>query len=194
MVLEIKELDYELQPLNLFDPPQEFIQLSPLKKIPAYTDDLTEVCDSSNICQYLEDRYPETPLYPDDVAERAKARWFEEYADTKMVEVIGGPLFFERVVKPNFLQQETDHERVQKNIEENIPPVFDYLESQSPEQGYLVGDALSIADISICSVIQNARIAQYEVDAERWPRLASYTSRILTEPAFVNRLKTEQAG
>lgn len=50
-------------------------------------DDETTLCDSSVICQYLEDKYPQNALYPAGIVERAQARWLEEFADTRMGEV-----------------------------------------------------------------------------------------------------------
>jgi glutathione S-transferase len=193
LTLEFKGLDYELDPATPLNPPEGFRRISPLGKVPGYVDDALEISDSSVICQYLEDRYPEPALYPRDPVQRARARWFEEYADTKLLEVLGPPLFFERVVKPVFLKQPTDEERVAANIANGIPPALDYLEGVVPETGWLVGDAFTIADLSIPSFFVNARMAGYEVDATRWPRLAAYVARALEHPAWERRLSAEAA-
>ncbi|HEV2606772.1 MAG TPA: glutathione S-transferase family protein, partial [Xanthomonadaceae bacterium] len=169
LTLEIKGLDYELDPATPLNPPDGFRRISPLGKVPGYIDDALEISDSSVICQYLEDRHPEPSLYPRDPAQRARARWFEEYADTKLLEVLGPPLFFERVVKPRFLKQPTDEDRVAANIANGIPPALDYLETVVPETGWLVDGVFSIADLSVPSFFANARMAGYEVDAQRWP-------------------------
>ena len=50
-------------------------------------DDRVTLADSSVICEYLEDRHPEPVLYPRDAVSRARARWLEEFADTRMGEV-----------------------------------------------------------------------------------------------------------
>ncbi len=191
LTLEIKGLDYELSPVTPLNLPEGYRDLSPLGKIPAYADDELQICDSSVICQYLEDRYPEIAVYPRKPASAARARWFEEYADTKLLEVLGRPLFFERVIKPRFLNQATDEEAVQKNLQENVPPVLDYLESVVKPGQFIVDDQLSIADLAITGFFINARIAQFEVDPTRWPKLAGYLEYVLNQPAFKNRLRAE---
>src|SRR5258708_5117911 len=106
LTLEFKELEYEQDPVTPLNLPEGFRRFSPLGKIPGFIDGAVEICDSSVICQYLEDRYPEPGLYPRDPALAAKARWLEEFADFKLLEVLGPPLFFERIVKKMFLKQE----------------------------------------------------------------------------------------
>ena len=193
LTLEFKGLDYELDPATPLNPPDGFRRISPLGKIPGYIDDALEISDSSVICQYLEERHPEPSLYPRDPAQRARARWLEEYADTKLLEVLGPPLFFERVVKPRFLKQPTDEDRVAANIANGIPPALDYLETVVPETGWLVDGIFSIADLSVPSFFANARMAGYEVDAQRWPRLAAYLARAWEHPAWGKRLAAEAA-
>lgn len=192
LALEHKGLAYEQEhvtPLNL---PEGFKRYSPLGKIPAYVDDAIEICDSTVICQYLEDRHPEQSLYPKDPARAARARWLEEYADTKLLEVLGPPLFFERFVKPRFLKQPTDEARVASNLESGIPPVLDYLEGVVPADGFLVGPELSIADLAVPAFFVNARIVGYEVDAQRWPKLAAYLERVFATPLWSHRLASER--
>ena len=111
----------------------------------------------------------------------------------KMLEVFGGPLFFEVVVQKLF-GNDTDWHRVEENKKNNIPPVLDYLETQlNTDQQYLVADQLTIADISVCSHFINAQYADYEVDATRWPKLAHYISQIMVEPVIAKRMAAEQA-
>ena len=85
--LLLKKLDYEIDPIVPFLGDDRFSQLSPLRRIPVFVDDRVTLTDSSVICQYLEDRHPQPALYPRDIAQRARARWMEEYADTPMGDV-----------------------------------------------------------------------------------------------------------
>lgn len=85
--LDAKGLAYEIDPIIPFFGDERFSKLSPIRRIPVFTDDRVTLCDSSVICQYLEDRYPTPALYPADIADRARARWLEEFADTRMGEV-----------------------------------------------------------------------------------------------------------
>src|ERR1700742_625235 len=103
VVLAEKKQDYTLEPVTPFTPPPEFLAISPLKRIPVLRDtDLAEpntLPDSSIICDYLEHKFSKPALYPADPFERARALWYEEYADSVMAQNIGRGLFFERIVK-----------------------------------------------------------------------------------------------
>lgn len=189
-VLELKALPYEQVDVFPGAVSPEYLKISPLGKIPAIEDGELAVSDSTVICEYLDERYPTVPTLPALPAERARARWLEEYADTKVIELCGGGIFLERVVKPMFFKQPTDHAKVQRTIDELLPPVQDYLESQLPKEGFLFG-AFGRADISVAGPFITASYAQYGVDAERWPTLAAYLERVKQHPSVAKLLQAE---
>src|SRR5262245_53836422 len=59
----------------------EVLAANPKGQVPVLTDGDVTVYDSTVILEYLEDRYPEPPLYPRDVRERARCRQLEAAAD-----------------------------------------------------------------------------------------------------------------
>ena len=194
--LDHNELDYQNDPIVPIEKTDDFLKLSPLGKIPVFKNEEITLPDSSAICAYIDAKYGQAQgksLLPSDALNKAKALWFEELADTKLIELIGGGIFFERVAKPKFMNEPTDEAKVKETIEETLPPILDYLESQTPNQGYLLGDDLSLADIAIGSVFVNARYAQYQVDAQRWPKLAAYLDRLLSTSGFKKRMADDQA-
>ena len=60
----------------------EFASASPRGEVPALIDGDVALFDSTIICEYIEDRWPEPPLLPASPAERAQARTIEEVMDT----------------------------------------------------------------------------------------------------------------
>ena len=190
MMLEYKSAEYVNEVVLPFKTPDSFAALSPLRKVPAFADEHLAIADSSVICDYLEHKYPQPPLYPADPVQRAKALWFEEYADTKLQEYLGPGMFFERVVAPKLLQRATDEARIARSIEA-LPALQDYLEGEVGD-GFLVGDRLSIADLSVPSVFLNGHYAGYDVDAARWPKLAAYLQRLWAHPLYAGRREAEQ--
>ena len=187
-----KNVPYELKPVAPFNQPPEYFEISPLGKVPCFQDGDFTVPDSSVICAYLERAHPEPALYPSDPKEYARALWLEEYADSKLAEVCGQP-FFQRVVRPNFFQQEPDEAIVAKIVDEAQPPVFDYLEKQLEEGAEgLVGGRLSIADIATGTMLAQLGHARLEVDAGRWPKLAAYAQRVHGRPSFKSCIEEEK--
>jgi len=181
--LHVKGVPYEIDPIIPFMGDDRFSALSPLRRIPVLIDDRVTLSDSSVICQYLEDRYPTPSLYPTDVADRARARWLEEFADTRMGDVFIWRLFNQVTIRPFVWGEETDHALVAKTLAEDVPAVLDYLESLAPADGFFFGP-LSIADVSVAVFFRNAAFARFRVDAARWPRTAGLVDRVLASPPF----------
>lgn len=194
VALAEKGLDYELEPVFPFGVGAEFRKISPLGKIPVLQEDDYYLPDSSAILDYLEAAYPEKPLFPKDPKQRGRAVFLEEYADGGIATKATGAIFFQRVVGPRFMGQPTNEAVVQKAIDEEVPPLLDYLEEQlAGGKPFLVGDAMSIADIAVTSQFVNLMHAQYTVDAARWPNLAAYLGRMMARPSFAALIAEERA-
>ena len=191
MVLEHKQIPYQLENILPFRTPADYIRLHPLRKVPAFKDEYTTLADSSIICDYLEHKYPQSPLYPKTPVERAKALWFEEYADSHLHPLLGPGLFLERLVAPILQKRKPNEEVIAKSLKA-LPAVQDYLESQVPSSGFLIGADLTIADLILPGVFLNAKYAGHEVDARNWPRLAAYLKRMHTNPLYVTRVEQER--
>ena len=188
--MNLKGLSYEIDPITPFFGNDEYGQLSPLRRIPVLVDGDFSICDSSVVCAYLDDAYPERPLLPADPKDRAKARWLEEYADTRLGDVFIWGLFYQKVVRPAVWGEPTDEERVARMLTEEIPATLDYLETQLPESGFVFGE-IGLADIAIASFFRNAAYAGFEVDAGRWPRTAGFVERVLDDPCIALLLPFE---
>lgn len=184
VALAEKGIAYEHDPVVPFNQAPEYFRISPLGKIPALLDDGKPLSDSSVIVAYLEKKQPTPPLYPSEPYEYARAIWFEEYGDSALVQNLTGTVFFQRVVAPAFFNRPTDEAVIKKAIEQDLPPIFDYLQSQLDGKEYLAGGAFSIADIGIATHFVNAKLARFSLDAARWPTLAAYLDRILARPSF----------
>lgn len=190
-VLEWKGLAYELIPKAPQDQSPEFKALSPLGKIPAFTDGEIKLADSTVICEYLEEQYPAIATLPASPADRARARWLEEFTDTALMEACGPGLFFERFVKPKFFKQPTDEAKVANTITNVLPPLLDYLETQVPVEGFLFGKCGRV-DISIAGPLLNPVVyADYSVDTTKWPKLAAYLARVKAEPVIEKLMELE---
>ena len=99
-VCEIKGIAYRLDPIVPFFGDDRFSDLSPLRRVPVFVDDKLSLCDSTAICEYLEERYPTPRLLPVELAQRAQARWIEEFSDTRMGDVFIWRIFYEAVILP----------------------------------------------------------------------------------------------
>ena len=192
-VLHLKGIAYEIDPIVPFFGSERFSEISPLRRIPVYSDGKVTLCDSTVICEYLEDRNPAPAVYPREPADRARARWLEEYADTRMGEVIIWRLFNQVAINPRVFGVPTDEAVLRRTLDEELPHVFDYLEAQLPAHGFLFGE-IGVADIAIAAFFRNAAFSRYRVDAARWPRTAAFVDRALGHDCLRKLVPFEDAS
>jgi len=191
--MELKGLDYEVDPITPFFGNDEFRRMSPLCRIPVLIDGDLVVTDSTVIAEYLDEQFPAPPLMPKEPKERARARWLEEFADTRLGDLFIWGLFYPKMVHPRVWGEPGDQQRIDKSLKTDIPEALDYLEAELPDGGYLFGD-MGLADISIASFFRNASYAGFTPDSARWPRVARLTTEVLAHPAFekIHRLEMIQ--
>jgi glutathione S-transferase len=189
--LELKGLSYEVDPITPFFGNEEFGRLSPLRRIPVMVDGDLVLTDSTVICEYLDEAHPTPPLLPVDAKERARARWLDEFADTRLGDVFIWGLFYPKMVHPRVWGEAGDETRIERSLATEIPAALDYLEGQLPDSGYLFG-SIGLADISVATFFRNAAYTGFTVDAGRWPRTARFVEMVLGHPIFEKLLKLEQ--
>src|SRR3954463_5468238 len=169
--LNLKGLSYEIDPITPFYGNDEFERLSPLRRIPVLIDGDFSVSDSSAICFYLDEAYPGHALLPGEPKDRARARWFEEFADTRLGDVFIWGFFYPKVVRPMIWGEPGDQARIEKSLNEDIPSAIGYREGELPADGCLFGD-IGLADISIASFFLNGAYGGVEMGSKRRARNA----------------------
>ena len=188
-----KGIELDLQPTGFPNPTAEYLEASPFKKMPALRDGEYTLADSSAIIHYLEAKFPEPKLIPTDPQLRGKTIWFDEFADTVLVSC-GAKIFFNLIVAPRFLGRPGDEEAARQAELNDLPPILDYLERTVPgEDGYLVGDALTLADLAVAGPFANFRHTNTRVDPDRYPRTVAYVDRILARPSLAPWIERETA-
>lgn len=183
VALEMKGVAYRIDPIVPFFGNDEFAKVSPLRRIPVLIDDAVTLCDSTVICEYLDERYPGPALLPAAPADRARARWIEEFADSRMGDVIIWRVFNQLVIRRAVWGEKPDMAVVEAALGEELPGICAYLEGAAPADGFLFG-APGLADIAVGAMFRNLGFARQSIDAARWPRLAGWIARVHALPAF----------
>ena len=70
--LEIKQVPYEIDPIVPYFGNEEFNSLSPLPRIPVLMDSKVTLCNSTAICEYINEAYPGSSLLPGKPELRAR--------------------------------------------------------------------------------------------------------------------------
>lgn len=182
-------LEHNPLPPHADDP--QFKAASPFGKIPALQDGDYTLADSSAIVHYLDAKYPAKNLIPAEPKARGKTIWFEEYADTVMFPV-GTVIFVNRVLLPKFRKVPGDTAKADELATNQVPPLFAYLESVIPAQGFLVGSELTLADIAVTCQLINLAHSEVHVDAAKYPKLAAYYARLVSRPSVSGLVAAER--
>jgi glutathione S-transferase len=188
-----KGVELEVKAVGVGDRDPEFRAASPFGKMPALADGDFRLADSSAIVQYLEAKHPEPALIPSEPQQRGKVIWFDEFADT-ILAACGAKMFFNRVVAPRFLGRPGDENAAAAAERDDLPPILDYLETVVPgDDGFLVGDRLTLADLAVASPFANLGHLGCEHDRARYGRTCAYVERILARPSFAPWIERESA-
>ncbi|CAM9977350.1 unnamed protein product [Discosporangium mesarthrocarpum] len=190
VTLREKGLEFELEPVNIMPMPDWFKEISPAKRIPVLRDTdygkegaVGTIPDSSAICAFLDRKYPDVPLYPSDPYEYGRALFYEEYADTVLMAPIGLGIF--RPIMFNvFQKKDPDLDRARKTLAEEMPPIFDYLEGELDGKTFLVGERLSIADVTVACCLTQLTLVAGNPDVSRWPALVGHYERMMARESF----------
>jgi len=179
IALNVKGLAYEQVPVDLRAGEQEsdaFRALNPQGLVPALETADGVLTQSSAILEWLEERYPDPPLLPPDLAGRAIVR-----AMAMAVACDIHPLNNLRVLK--YLRHPLGHAQpaIDQWIAHWIGQGFAALEAMIARHGgrFAYGDSLTLAD---CHLVPQYYSAQRNnVDCTRWPRLAEAARNAMAE-------------
>lgn len=84
ILLRYKKLEFEEAPPPVGGGSDQYLSIVPSGNIPALVDGNLILSDSEAIAEYLEEKYPNIPMLPDDLVGRAKARERSRFADTRL--------------------------------------------------------------------------------------------------------------
>lgn len=140
-------------PVEIVPPPSEglkspeYLAINPIGKVPALVlADGAVIPESDTIVEYLEDRFPETPLRPTDPEGRAKVRLIERVGEI----YVGAPLgvLFGQM-NPKTRDQAVVDDAVAK-LESGLLHLNAFLSGEGP---YAAGPAFSTADCQLMPIL-----------------------------------------
>ncbi|MDA0240404.1 MAG: glutathione S-transferase family protein [Proteobacteria bacterium] len=178
ITLAEKDLDWEPVEVNLFKSEQynpEYLKLNPKGVVPTLVHDGKPVIESTLICEYLDDVFPDPKLTPDDPYERSQMRLWSKMVDEGLhegtTEISFSAMFRERMKKLTPEQRElrfqnigdprrrarftsTYNDGVESPFVLNAIAAFEKAfktleETLSDGRDWIFGDKYTLADINI---------------------------------------------
>ncbi len=182
IALELKGLAYDYRAVDLRAGAHKdaaYRALDPQGMVPALEVDGHVLIQSPAILEWLEERYPEPPLLPADIFDRAEVR-----AMAAIVVCDIHPLNNLRVLKSIKHDLGADDAASAAWSARWIGAGFEALEAMIERRGghWCFGDAPTFADCCLVPQIYSAR--RFEVDLAPYPRILAIEARAAEHPAF----------
>lgn len=140
VVLLEKGIDFTPIEIDLQNKPDSFTQISRYGKVPAIKHGDVEIYESAIINEYLDELFPEPPLLPREPGEKAIARIWIDYANTRFVPA------FNKFLRGKDAQEQEQGRR--EFLEALLYIEQEGLGKLSGDGPYWLGERLSLVDIS----------------------------------------------
>ena len=171
--------------------PPNWRDLSPLGLIPAIEHGDYRLADSMAIVLYLERLRPEPALVPRDPRQMGEALAIDAWAGTALFRRVVHPLFHNQVVRPKIRKEVCDQNAIDEALGVAVPEAFDWLEARG-SNAFLVGGALTVADIAVVSNLITWSYLGHRLDPKRYPRLDAYFRGHVRSPALAAVIERER--
>jgi len=181
VVLQLMGLDYEHRELSTAQHGAEIRGFNPVGRVPALElDDGDVLIDSGAIIDYLNEIAPPgRQVIPASGLERRQVLKLTAIGHAAAEKVVA--LFYERTRRP----QEKVFEDWAHALENQIHGGLDALDQAAEGRDWLVGDALTLADITaVCAYDAVRLIAPALTDGHPYPHLTALAGRCNAMPAF----------
>ncbi|PPD84594.1 hypothetical protein GOBAR_DD18462 [Gossypium barbadense] len=183
IALNLKGLEYQYIPVNLLKGEQfspEFQKLNPIGYVPVLVDGDMIISDSFAIFMYLEEKYPQHPLLPSDLAKKAL-----NFQAANIVSSSIQPLQNLAVLK--YIEEKVSPDEKIPWTKFHIEKGFEALEKLLKDHAgkYATGDEVSMADLFLAPQIL-AGIERFNVDMAKFPLLSRLNEAYSELPEFQN--------
>jgi len=205
-VMHYKGVEYRVEEVPVATASLRIKRVNPIGKVPVLEHDGQRLADSTHIARYLEEKFPSPPIYPKDPRDRALAHVLEEWADEslyfyevrlrftfranakawtqkllakepgliKAMAPLAIPRHFKAILVPQGIGRKPEA-MVLKELDEHLAATAELLRGRS----WLVGEALSIADIAMVSQLHALNGTQEGAEAiARQPAVATWLARV----------------
>jgi glutathione S-transferase len=168
IVLAEKGIGYETVEIDLDDRPAWIYEKNPLGKVPVLEEGEFVLPESAVINEYLEERYPEPALWPDDPGERGLGRLLV--------------FRFDQLSRPYYALRGGE-----EGARERLDRALGDLDAVLEAQAFLSGREYGLADIAYVPWIMRAR-DRLGVDLGPFPALGRWVGRLAGRPAIAAEL------
>ena len=214
LVLHEKDVEFDEVRIDLAKKEQlkpDYLTLNPNGVVPTLVDEGVPIVESSVICEYLDEKYPQNPLVPSDIVERARMRAWMHYIEEVAVGAIRVPSFnraflyrFKGQDQKDFEAREIEPRPVRKELFQRMgsPKGFSRAaidkslgelsetcrrmdEAIAKKGPWLMGEQFTLADVLVMpSIDRMADLGLSTIWESKYPRVGEWYEHLQARPAF----------
>ncbi len=179
ITLGYKKVEHKVTYIDLADPPDWFLEISPLAKVPILKVDGEILFESAVINEYLDD-ITGGELQPKDPLARAKNRAWIEFASNML-----GNIYM--------MKTATEKDKYEK-YRDLLVSQLRRVENRLGDGPWFNGEDFSLADTAFAPWFAHDAVANYRfsvIDPATMPKLGAWSNRLLALPAVKNSVVAE---
>ncbi len=178
IMLRYKEIPFEIQYIDLRQPPAWFLEISPTGKVPVLRCDGEVLFESAVICEFLNESYAPS-LHPENALKRAKHRAYIEFSSSLM-----GILYAASLSKT-----EAEYTKQRTILQQELAKLEPFLTAE----GYFDGYELCLVDVTIAPLLMRLAMLDRAVplNLPELPKIKAWSNRLLALPAVQNSVIPE---
>ncbi len=172
----------EIDPLTkrTLDGARSLLDDNPLGLVPTLkTDEGATLTENAAILQWVAERYPEARLAPVDADGRTHLRAWLSFLGTELHKGVFNPFFDKKAP-----------EAVKAYAISKAKAPLDHLERHLATHSFLVGDAFSVADAYLVTMLNWLTVAP--IDLALYPAVAAYGKRLRKRPSVERSIAIER--
>ncbi len=183
IVLKQKQIDYDIEYIDLAAPPDWFLKISPLGKVPVLIMDKDVIFESMVIIEFFEEAFS-NKLHPADLIQRAKNRSWIEFSNPCLVASFN-------------LTIAEDKQSFEETMQD-LNSRFDQLEAVLENEPYFNGEKFSLVDASYAPLFHRLHCMDELTPGiflpDRHAKINRWKDRLLQEKSVIDSTVSNFTG
>ncbi|KXL50236.1 hypothetical protein M433DRAFT_61644 [Acidomyces richmondensis BFW] len=191
-VLEEKKIPYQYIEVNPYHKEESLLKLNPRGLVPTLQYDNKPLYESTVICEFLEEAYPDhgPKLLPEDVYERARTRIWTDFVTSRIIPAFHRFLQFQPI---------SDKEGLEEKRQEFLSKLKEFVNEMHLQGPFFLGSQPSLVDFVIAPWMMRLWVFDHykeglgiAADDPTWDRFRRYQKALEARESLQNTLSDKQ--
>ena len=184
LTLNEKKVEFDLREERYWERQPEFLRLNPAGQVPVLRSREHVYCDSRAICEYLEAKFPDPSLFPEDPEEQYEVRRLIAWFDERFYTEVTNRLVNEKLIRHVQRNGQPDGRVIAAGLR-GLRVHMNYLAHLLRTTGWLVGRRLTLADFTAAAHVSCIDyLGDIDWSSEQFVNVKDWYAAIKSRPAF----------